>query len=86
MIFSSALTLSGTQAIFGPKSRRKGTGIVPQVEPNQITALRVKWKEGDQQAVHVLLPLVYEELRRLAHQYLRRERPGHTLQSTALVH
>ena len=59
---------------------------MPQVQPKQITELLVKWKEGDQQAVHALLPLVYEELRRLAHQYLRKERPGHTLQSTALVH
>ena len=59
---------------------------MPQVHPKQITELLVKWKEGDQQAVHALLPLVYEELRRLAHQYLRKERPGHTLQSTALVH
>ena len=57
-----------------------------QVQPKQITELLVKWKEGDQQAVHALLPLVYQELRRLAHQYLRKERPGHTLQSTALVH
>lgn len=57
-----------------------------QAQPKQITELLVKWKEGDQQAVHALLPLVYEELRRLAHQYLRKERPGHTLQSTALVH
>jgi len=59
---------------------------VAQGQPKQITELLVKWKEGDQQAVHALLPLVYEQLRRLAHQYLRKERPGHTLQSTALVH
>jgi RNA polymerase sigma factor (TIGR02999 family) len=59
---------------------------VPPVQPKQITELLVKWKEGDQEAVHALLPLVYTELRRLAHQYLRKERPGHTLQSTALVH
>ena len=46
----------------------------------------LKWTEGDKQALEDLLPLVYDELRRLAKSYLQRERPGHTLQSTALVH
>lgn len=44
------------------------------------------WSEGDQEAPNRLMPLVYEELRRLAHQYLQRERPDHTLQATSLVH
>lgn len=44
------------------------------------------WGQGDQEAMAKLLPLVYDELRRLAASYLRRERPGHTLQPTALVH
>lgn len=51
-----------------------------------VTELLVRWRGGDQEALHSLMPLVYEEMRRLAHRYLRRERPGHTLQSTALVH
>jgi RNA polymerase sigma factor (TIGR02999 family) len=46
----------------------------------------VQWKRGDQQALKALLPLVYEELRRLAHHQLQAERPNHTLQGTALVH
>jgi len=46
----------------------------------------VKWRAGDQGALKDLVPLVYGELRRLAHYYLRSERPDHTLQSTALVH
>lgn len=50
-----------------------------------VTQLLVKWGEGDQQARDDLMPLVYSELRRLARHYLRRERPGHTLQPTALV-
>ena len=54
--------------------------------PNQVTELLLKWKCGDQDSLHVLLPLVYSELRRLAHHDLQRQRPGHTLQSTALVH
>jgi RNA polymerase sigma factor (TIGR02999 family) len=44
------------------------------------------WRDGDQDALARLMPLVYDELRRLAASYLRRERPGHTLQPTALVH
>ena len=51
-----------------------------------VTDLLVKWRSGDGDALQALMPLVYEEMRRLAHRYLRRERGGHTLQSTALVH
>jgi RNA polymerase sigma factor (TIGR02999 family) len=46
----------------------------------------VSWSQGDKQALNELMPLVYEELRRLAKSYLRRERPDHTLQGTAVVH
>jgi RNA polymerase sigma factor (TIGR02999 family) len=53
---------------------------------NQVTQLLKKWRGGDQSALQDLVPLVYGELRRLAHHYLRSERPDHTLQSTALVH
>jgi RNA polymerase sigma factor (TIGR02999 family) len=51
-----------------------------------ITQLLIDWSHGDQKALETLTPLVYEELRRLAASYMRRERPDHTLQSTALVH
>lgn len=51
-----------------------------------VTDLLVRWRSGDGDALQALIPLVYDEMRRLAHRYLRRERPGHTLQSTALVH
>jgi RNA polymerase sigma factor (TIGR02999 family) len=46
----------------------------------------LRWRSGDEQALQELMPLVYNELHRLAGKYLRRERPGHTLQTTALVH
>jgi RNA polymerase sigma factor (TIGR02999 family) len=46
----------------------------------------VRWKEGDQEALERLVPLVYKELRDIARLHLLRERPGHTLQSAALVH
>lgn len=51
-----------------------------------VTALLVRWRDGDKDALESLMPLVYDELRRLAHHYLQRERTDHTLQSTALVH
>lgn len=54
--------------------------------PNQVTQLLRDWRNGDQAAFERLLPLVYDELRRLAGHYLRGERQGHTLQSAALVH
>lgn len=50
-----------------------------------ITELLIDWSKGDQAALDRLMPLVYNELRRLASNYLRRERAGHTLQPTALV-
>ncbi len=54
--------------------------------PNEISQLLLHWRDGDQTAREKLLPLVYDELRRLARNYLRRERVNHTLQPTALVH
>ena len=51
----------------------------------QITTLLRAWNEGDDTALTALVPLVEAELRRLAHAYMSRERPGHTLQPTALV-
>jgi RNA polymerase sigma factor (TIGR02999 family) len=53
---------------------------------HQITQLLKGWGNGDQAARDELIPLVYEELRRMAHQHMRKERPGHTLQTSALVH
>ena len=51
-----------------------------------VTHLLIQWSRGDAAALDALMPLVYEELRRLAQHYLIREKPGHTLSSTALVH
>jgi RNA polymerase sigma factor (TIGR02999 family) len=51
----------------------------------QITQLLHKWRNGDEAALEELMPLVYTELHRLAHHYMSRERPGHTLQTTALI-
>jgi hypothetical protein len=59
---------------------------LPDTSRSPVTALLVRWRSGDDEALRELMPLVYGELRRLAHSYLRQERPDHTLQSTALVH
>lgn len=53
--------------------------------PGHITQLLERWGTGDRSALDELTPLVYAELRQVAAAYLRRERPGHTLQATALV-
>ena len=52
---------------------------------HDVTKLLKDWSAGDQSALDKLMPLVYDELRRLAHQHMRREKPGHTLQTSALV-
>ena len=54
--------------------------------PKGVTELLKAWSSGEQDALEELIPLVYHELHRLAHRYMARERGGHTLQSTALVH
>src|ERR1043165_1301665 len=52
---------------------------------NDVTQLLVAWGNGDQTARDQLMPLVYAELHRLAHRHIKKERPGHTLQTSALV-
>jgi len=53
--------------------------------PRQVTQLLIDWGSGDQAALDELIPLVYDELRRMAARYMRRESPGHTLQTSALI-
>jgi RNA polymerase sigma factor (TIGR02999 family) len=56
------------------------------IAPSQVTELLQRWSKGDQGALDALMPLVYEDLRRLASYYLKQEARAQTLQSTALVH
>jgi RNA polymerase sigma factor (TIGR02999 family) len=58
---------------------------VTRQSPKEVTQLLQAWCSGDQTALEKLMPLVYDELHRLAHHYMVRERIGHTLQTTALV-
>jgi RNA polymerase sigma factor (TIGR02999 family) len=60
--------------------------VMPEDQSGQFTELLHYWAQGDEAALGALIPLVYKELRRLAHYHLQSERPDHTLQSTALVH
>lgn len=60
--------------------------VTPPLEANEISRLLHAWGGGDEKALDNLLPLVYGELRRQAHRCLRRERAGHTLQTTDLIH
>ena len=53
---------------------------------HDVTGLLLSWRQGDAEALDRLVPLVYDELRRVARRHLRREQPGHALQATALVH
>ena len=57
----------------------------PSVSPHRMTQLLADWSHGDNAALTELTPLVYEELRRLAHRKMTGQRPNHTLQTTALV-
>ncbi len=58
---------------------------MPSVSPHRVTQLLADWSHGDDAALGELTPLVYEELRRLAHHFMEGQRPEHTLQTTALV-
>ncbi len=59
---------------------------MPIPAPEEVTQLLAAWERGEQAALNQLMPLVYDELRQIAHRYLRRERAEHTLQTSALVH
>jgi RNA polymerase sigma factor (TIGR02999 family) len=59
---------------------------VSEFSSTPVSELLVKWQAGDAKALEALVPLVYNELRRLAHHHLKAERPDHTLQTTELVH
>jgi RNA polymerase sigma factor (TIGR02999 family) len=70
-------------------ARRPAEYVAPKMTTpptSEVSRLLVAWRQGDQRALDLLMPLVYDELRRLAQGQMRGERPDHTLQTTALVH
>jgi RNA polymerase sigma-70 factor (ECF subfamily) len=79
------INLTGFNVLdLGFKSSRHA-GEVMAASRHQVTELLRQWKSGDEEALDKLTPLIYDELHRLAHQFISRERTGHTLQTTALV-
>src|SRR5216684_39862 len=69
-----------------PRDMPGDTPKPPASPPGDVTRLLAAWSQGDTKALEELIPLVYDELHRLAEQHLLHERPGHTLQPTAVVH
>jgi hypothetical protein len=69
---------------FGRVGLCKGDCVV-EPSPQPVSALLHEWCTGNQRALELLIPLVYTDLRKIAHQHLRHERPDHTLPSAALV-
>jgi RNA polymerase sigma factor (TIGR02999 family) len=68
-------------------SSRHGSAVAtPTAPPGEVTGLLASWSGGDDEALAQVVPIVYEDLRRLARRHLQREREGHTLQGTGLVH
>ena len=63
----------------------RASGDLRQAGPQEVTQLLANWSQGDPTALEKLIPLVYKELRHLAHRYMEGQRPNHTLQTTALV-
>lgn len=76
-------TLCPSASLFFKRDFRLGAKMEPS--PHEITQLLRSWSQGEEGAVEKLMPLVYAELHRLAQRYMSDEKPGHTLQTTALV-
>jgi RNA polymerase sigma factor (TIGR02999 family) len=75
----------GVQRFFWGGRLQKGVMDEPSVSQQEVTELLARWSQGDDAALAELTPLVYEELRRIAHRHMGGQRPDHTLQTTALV-
>jgi RNA polymerase sigma factor (TIGR02999 family) len=66
-------------------AKTEGEGAAAPAPPGEVTRLLLAWRRGDRDALDRLIPLVYDELHRMAERYLRGERPDHTLQPSAIV-
>jgi hypothetical protein len=77
-------TLARAETFCGDRLRKPVINA-PSVSPHRVTQLLQQWSHGDDAALAELTPLVYEELRRLAHHFMEGQRRDHTLQTTALV-
>src|SRR5580693_1538418 len=77
---------SGVRCIIRPRLTSSTVHAEAMSDTHEVTLLLAEWAKGNQHALNELTPLVYRELRQLAAGYLRKERQGHTLQPTAVVH
>src|SRR6266545_4050135 len=77
--------MSGERESVDPKAGGQTLAGTRRLGQHEVTQLLADWSQGDRAALDKLTPLVYEELRRLAHRYMEGQRPDHTLQTTALV-
>ena len=75
--------MAGANRLTRKSQKNKGTAMSDH--PSQVSELLQQWIQGDQDALGAVAPVIYQELRRLAHYHLKSERANHTLQSTALV-
>jgi RNA polymerase sigma factor (TIGR02999 family) len=83
--YQNGIDLQTLQGYLFGHSPRCAVVKTSQPSSKPVTELLVRWRAGDQQALETLVPLVYKELRNIARYHLQHERPGHTLQSAALV-
>lgn len=77
--------MSGEPEPVKPATAGRNSCEIGPADPQEVTQLLADWSRGDELALQKLTPLVYGELRRLAHYYMEGQRPDHTLQTTALV-
>jgi RNA polymerase sigma-70 factor (ECF subfamily) len=85
-VYDSHFSLTYTKILLLTSIIRKRIDPLSQQPTDNVTQLLIELSKGDREAVDLLLPVIYDELRKLAANYLRRERIDHTLQPTALVH
>jgi RNA polymerase sigma factor (TIGR02999 family) len=81
-----ALTPRTSLFVYNLSTESAWEGKLSQLPSNTFNELLANWQAGDDEALRAAFPRVYNELRRVAHRYLQKERPDHTLQSAALVH
>src|SRR3954451_21978358 len=79
----SRKTITVSEIVYNSSGRKRSPAVSMTADA---TTLLLAWRRGDEAALGELVPIVYDELRRLAHRYLAGQRPGHTIQTTALVH
>jgi len=78
--------LAAQRSILSPMSASTNLPAASRLPHGDVTRLLLAWRQGDDTALDDLIPLVYAQLHRMAARYLKHERPGHTLQPTAIVH